>query len=238
MLRHRVEILEALPGLREDVVTEETKDLFIRRGKEKETRPLDHLRNTLAHGGSILHAFPDPQEAIQILQMVEELAQRIWSLVDGREQLWRVYGMTILSWSLPALTILNGTHVSENLALQWPIFGISACNPYDRELSEELNEHRTKRLAAALAKRAANHWIGEGKAIDNTYSEPTVFAEGLDSSTALEFGSRFGQRAIFQVDAKTVSALSCRTGSPIRTWRRYWDDSAGPAIIPKHPTSS
>ena len=185
MLRHRIEILEALPRLRQDVVTEETEDLFLRRGKEKETRPLDHLRNTLAHGGSILHAFSDPEEAIRILQMVEKLAQHIWSLVDGREQLWTAYGLTILSWSLPTPTILNGPQAAENLPLHWPIFGISASNPFDRELSEGLNEQRTQRLALAIAKRARKHWIGEGRAFDDTYSEPTVFGEGLDYNTAL-----------------------------------------------------
>jgi CBS domain-containing protein len=236
MLRHRIEILEALPRLHQDVVTEETRDLFLRRGKEKETRPLDHLRNTLAHGGSILHAFSDPQEAIRILQMVEELAQQVWRLVDGREQLWRAYGMTILSWSLPTPTVLNGSQVAENLPLQWPIFGISACNPFDRELSEGLNDQRTQRLASAIAKRATNHWIGHGKAFDDTYSEPTVFAEGMDYNTALGIGARFGQRAIFQIDAETVSVIACRTGSLIRTWRRHWDDSAGPTIVAMHGT--
>ncbi len=224
MLRHRIQILDALPRLRRDVVTDETEDLFLRRGKEKETRPLDHLRNTLAHGGSILHAFSDPKEAIRILQMIEKLAQQIWSLVDGREQLWMAYGLTILSWSLPTPMVLNGPQAAESLPLQWPIFGISACNPFDRELSEGLNKQRTQRLALSVAKRSTRHWIGEGRAFDDTYSEPTVFVEGLDYSTALGLGARFGQRAIFQIDAESVSAISCRTGVSIRAWRRLWDD--------------
>ena len=231
MLRHRIEILEALPSLHKDVVTEETEDLFVRRGREKETRPLDHLRNTLAHGGSILHAFPDPKEAIEILHMVESLAQRIWSLVDGREQLWRAYGMTILSYSLPTPTILNGPLAADTFPMQWPIFGISACNPFDRELSEKRNEQRTQRLALAVARRATNHWIGDGAALDGTYTEPTVFAEGLDIDTAIGLGTRFGQRAIFRVDAETVAAIVCRTGTAIHTWYRYWDHSAGPTRI-------
>lgn len=234
MLRHRIKILEELPKLRQDVVTEETENLFLRRGKEKETRPLDHLRNTLAHGGSILHAFSDPEEAIRILQMVEKLAQHIWSLVNGREQLWAAYGLTILSWSLPTPAVLNGPQAAENLPLQWPIFGISACNPFDRELSEGLNEQRTQRLALAVAKRATKHWIGKGKAFDDTYSEPTIFGEGLDYSTALGLGARFGQRAIFQIDAETVSVIACRTGASIRAWRRHWDDLTGPMIVTKH----
>jgi hypothetical protein len=145
--------------------------------------------------------------------------------------------MTILSWSLPTATILNGLEVVENLPLQWPIFGISACNPFDRELSEGHNDQRTQRLALAIAKRATNHWIGHGKAFDDTYSEPTVFAEALDYNTALGLGARFGQRAIFQVDAETVSVIACRTGSSIRTWRRHWDNSAGPTIVTIHATS-
>jgi len=231
MLRHRIEILEALPSLHKDVVNEETGDLFARRGKEKETRPLDHLRNTLAHGGSILHAFSDPKEAIEILHMVESLAQRIWSLVEGREQLWNAYGMTILSWSLPTSTILNGPQAADTLSVQWPIFGISACNPFDRELSDNRNEQRTQRLALAIAKRATSYWIGDGTAFDRTYSERTVFAEGLNIDTALWLGNTFGQRAIFRVDAESVTAIGCRTGSSIQTWRRHWAHSTGPTII-------
>lgn len=230
MLRHRIQILEALPRLRKDVVTEETEGLFLRRGKEKETRPLDHLRNTLAHGGSILHAFSDPEEAIVILQKVEKLAQRIWRLVDGREQLWAAYGFTILSWKLPTPTVLNGPKAAENGPFKWPIFGISACNPFDRELTVELNEQRTQRLASAVAKRSERYWIGEGGASDGTYSEATVFGEGLECHAALELGARFGQRAIFQVDAETVSAIDCRTGASIRAWRRLWDELTGPVI--------
>lgn len=238
MLRHRIEILEALPILRQDVFAEETEDLFIRRGKEKETRPLDHLRNTLAHGGSILHAFSDPEEAIRILQMVEKLAQHIWSLVGGREQLWAAYGLTILSWSLPTATILNGPQAVESLSLQWPIFGISACNPFDRKLSEGFNEQRTQRLALAVAKRSIRHWIGEGRAFDDSYSEPTVFGEGLVYNDALELGVRFGQRAIFQIDTETVSAIACSTGDVIRAWRRHWDDLTGPQTIANHAANS
>lgn len=234
MLRHRIEILEALPRLREDVVTDEAEDLFLRRGKEKETRPLDHLRNTLAHGGSILHAFSDPEEAIRILQKVEKLAQHIWSLVDGREQLWAAYGLTILSWKLPTQTVLNGPQAAETMPLKWPIFGISACNPFDRELTEALNERRTQRLASAVAKRSTSHWIGEGRAFDNPYSEPTVFGEGLDFHAALGLGARFGQRAIFQIDAETVSVIDCRTGASIRAWRRLWDELCSPVIAIKH----
>lgn len=231
MLRHRIEIVEALPRLRKDVVTDKTGELFLRRGKDKETRPLDHCRNTLAHGGSILHAFSDPEEAIRILQMVETLAQHIWSLVDGREQLWAAYGSTILSWSIPTQTVLNGPQAAESLPLQWPIFGISACNPFDRELPEGLNEQRTQRLALAIAKRSTRHWIGEGRAFDDSYTEPTVFGEGLDCNTAIALGARFGQRAIFQINADTVSVITCHTGVAIRTWRRLWDDFPSTTIV-------
>jgi hypothetical protein len=176
MLRHRIQILDALPRLRQDVVTDETEDLFLRRGKEKETRPLDHLRNTLAHGGSILHAFSDPEEAIRILQTIEKLAQQIWSLVDGREHLWAAYGLTILSWSLPTPIVLNGPQAAENLPLQWPIFGISACNPFDRELSDGLNEQRTQRLALAVSKRSTR----TGSAREGLLMTPTLSQRFLE----------------------------------------------------------
>jgi hypothetical protein len=174
---------------------------------------------------------------MRVLQMVEKLAQHIWSLVDGREQLWAAYGLTILSWSLPTPTFLNGPLAAVNLSLQWPIFGISACNPFDRELSEGLNDQRTRRLALAVAKRTTSYWIGEGRAFDDTYSEPTVFCENMDCSTALGLGTRYGQRAIFQIDEETVSVIACRTGEIIRAWRRHWDDLTGPMIVLKHPVN-
>jgi hypothetical protein len=182
--------------------------------------------------------------------MVEKLAQNIWSLVDGREQLWAAYGLTILSWQLPTQIVLNGPQAAENIPLKWPIFGISGCNPFDRELSTDLNERRTQRLASAVAKRSTRHWIGEGRARGDTYSEPTVigeggadgdtyseptvFGEGLDYNAALGLAARFGQRAIFRIDADTVSAIDCRTGASIRAWLRIWDDWTGPVIATKH----
>jgi hypothetical protein len=232
MLRHRIEVLEALPDLRADVVTTDAEELFVRRRKEKESRPLDHLRNTLAHGGSLLHAFPDPEDALNVLHKVESLATRIWQLVvDGREQLWKAYGRTILSWAAPTPVNLNGPHAAKSLPMTCPIFAISACNPFDRKLSETRNNERTARLASAVSKVASKHWTGRGDAVDGSYSESTVFAEGLDIETALEIGMRFGQRAIFRIDVESVSVLICSNGLSSHTWRRCWDHSNSPTLV-------
>ncbi len=232
MLRHRIEVLEAHSDLWADVVAKDTEDLFVRRGKKKESRPLDHFRNTLAHGGSLLHAFPDPEDALNVLHMVEALATRIWQLVvDGREQLWNAYGRTILSWDAPSPALLNGPNAVENQQVTFPLFGISACNPFDLRLSDQRKQERTARLASTLAKVGLKHWIGRGEAIDGTYSEPTVFAEGLDTERALELGRMFGQRAIFRIDVESVSVLICRNGLSSHTWLRLWDRSDGPTLV-------
>lgn len=118
------------------------------------------------------------------------------------------------------------------------VFGHTRAGPCFLFQESRLNEQRTQRLALAVAKRSTKHCIGEGRSSDDTYSELTVFSEGLDYNTALELGGRFGQRAVFQIDAETVSAVACRTGKPIRTLRRHWDDLTGPEIITYHAGNS
>ena len=40
------------------------------------------IRDTLAHGGGLLHARPDPVEAIQLLNDVRGFAEKVWTLAD------------------------------------------------------------------------------------------------------------------------------------------------------------
>jgi hypothetical protein len=43
---------------------------------------MTRLRDTLAHGGGLLHARPDPVEAIQLFDEVRRFAERVWALAE------------------------------------------------------------------------------------------------------------------------------------------------------------
>jgi len=169
--------------------------------------------------------------------MIERLAERIWSLVKGREQLWEAYRMTILSLQSTTQTIiLNGPEAADTSSLPWPIFAISALNPFDRELSDRSkDDERTERLLKVIAKKSTAYWVGKGAAYKDLaseeheeYVEKTIFAAGLNESTAVKLGKRFGQRAIFMINSETVSGIECQSGSTVRTWLRHWDGPKGP----------
>ena len=44
---------------------------------------LRHLRNTLAHGGGLLHAEPDPLRAVELFKRIRYFAEGLWRLAAG-----------------------------------------------------------------------------------------------------------------------------------------------------------
>jgi hypothetical protein len=46
-------------------------------------KTVTRLRDTLAHGGGLLHAKPDPVEAIQLFDDVRAFADRVWDLAEA-----------------------------------------------------------------------------------------------------------------------------------------------------------
>jgi hypothetical protein len=42
-----------------------------------------HLRNTLAHGGGLLHAEPDPLHAVELFEGIRHFAEGLWRLAQG-----------------------------------------------------------------------------------------------------------------------------------------------------------
>jgi hypothetical protein len=48
----------------------------------KWARTLTDLRDTLAHGGGLLHARPDPVQAIELFDEARSFAERVWRLAD------------------------------------------------------------------------------------------------------------------------------------------------------------
>ena len=75
MLNQRLDLLAACPGALADLGFSSRKDF--KKWKER----LRGLRDTLAHGGGLLHAEPDPLHAIGLFEAVRSFADRVWGVV-------------------------------------------------------------------------------------------------------------------------------------------------------------
>lgn len=78
MLHQRLSLLGKSPGLCVDL------GFDTKRSYAQWAKSVTRLRDTLAHGGGLLHVRPDPVEAIQLFDEVRGFAERIWALADPR----------------------------------------------------------------------------------------------------------------------------------------------------------
>jgi CBS domain-containing protein len=77
MLHHRLALLGKAPGVCSDLGYES------KRGFASWAKSLTRLRDTLAHGGGLLHALADPVEAIELFDDVRLFAERVWGVADA-----------------------------------------------------------------------------------------------------------------------------------------------------------
>lgn len=73
MLRDRLDLLEKCPGVEDLGFLSKTQ---YRKWKEKVTG----VRNSLAHGGTLLHAQPDPVSAIDVFADIRSFMQETWDI--------------------------------------------------------------------------------------------------------------------------------------------------------------
>lgn len=91
---------------------------------------------------------------------------------------------------------------------------LTACNPMDRQLSNEENESRTTRLRKILQQEGHDHYDITGCSPDLTHQEPG-FAVSVPMSTALSLANEFRQLAIYWVESDQVALISCVTSESI-----------------------
>lgn len=194
-----------------------------RRSFDNATGGIVALRNTLAHGRSILGFTPDLQGAMQRIRLLEHLMQRVRDLLADREHVWDVFAATqIVELSSHGPVVWAGAEAGP-LSLVAPVHVISAQNPREQVLSTDENKMRHRLLFDYLSLYTpafALHEV-EASSTQGSWSESSWATAGLDREAALAIARRFQQRAIFELTESTVSVIDAE-GAIRRQTSRKW----------------
>ncbi len=98
-----------------------------------------------------------------------------------------------------------------------PIFVMTAYNPGGEERDQAANDADEAVLEAELRSLGLHYWPAVGSSPDASWSEPGVAVAGLDRSRACDFGNRYGQLAVYELDADHVHVVQCTDGRLVRT---------------------
>lgn len=82
----------------------------------------------------------------------------------------------------------------DNNAFTWAY--VSACNPYSIKISDSENQKRHEILMEQVKNRGWRFLEGEGRAMDRTWAEKSLFILDISKKEALELAQQFEQNAI------------------------------------------
>jgi hypothetical protein len=167
---------------------------------ERATGGLVALRNHLAHGRSILTLSNRPAEAVERIQGLEELTGSVRRLLDDRAHVWDAFASTEIMGLDDAPVIWAGRGATA-LPLPEPVHVITAQNPHERVLEDNVNNERHQLLHHYLEMRFPNAELEEvvGRSSSGPWAEASWAISGLTRPEALAIAQRFQQRAIFEL---------------------------------------
>jgi PAS domain-containing protein len=101
---------------------------------------------------------------------------------------------------------------ANSLPINTPAYVISAQNPYEQFLGADENKRRTKILGEFLkvnpSVTALARVLGRSADPDATWAEESWAVSGLKRAEALEIGSIFQQRAIFELTDNEIITIA------------------------------
>lgn len=98
---------------------------------------------------------------------------------------------------------------------------VTAHNPGSVQLSDDENRQRHDELLATLKSSGYSTAAASGQGLDGNWPpETSVAIRDIDTATAIEFGRRFGQLAIFRLGHDHIEVLDCESGE-VRSARRF-----------------
>jgi len=141
--------------------------------------------------------------------------------MNGVEQLYDLYADAIIECEIDGQArCLRGPH-PDPLPDRGSIFVLSACNPGGVSRDHELNEAAEARLERDLAAVGLTVWPAVGRSHDAAWSEPGVAVARLSRDQACEYGTRYGQLAVFELTADDVHVVRCHDAQIVRTRPRH-----------------
>lgn len=132
---------------------------------------------------------------------------------ERKDGLWTVCDRTVVEIEFNASTVRVGPDtapVPATLLDRGACHVITAWNPDGELRPEPENSAAHERLVGELESIGARWVPATGSARDGSWSEPGVCAFGLGRERAVELGARYGQLAIFEVNAAGLAVIPCR----------------------------
>ncbi len=174
------------------------------------------MRNDVAHGRALLNGRLAPDKTLERLIEFDKLGDRLWHEVLERSDVWDKYAATQCSVWLDGKRVL----VQDARArLPNRFWMLSAQNPFERILTDEINHQRHQALIDDLKWRDALFAEGIGKAPgDDGWSETMAVARGIDRTTACEISRRYGQRSVFEFEGEVFRVVEVESGQVRREW--------------------
>lgn len=178
---------------------------------EKRTSRLVSMRDDLAHGRTILHR-RDAESAIQAFVDARTLADELWTVVTEGGQPWSDYLQTTICRIGRGRRPLAGRNPATAWPWAAPVHVLTAWNPSSIVRPKAANDAANKELEALLRKRGLDTERVIGRADDRSWSEESLLVAGMSRSEAAELGCRFGQLAIFELDAEEMRVVRASDG--------------------------
>jgi hypothetical protein len=182
----------------------------------KRAESITGLRNTLAHGGTMLDG-RSPERAIELVEDIRRLTEGLWRLVDRQGPLIDRYAATVIRQRGRGRWPLTGVSATRRLPFPAPVHVLTAWNPASRWRSDAANRAANQELHRVLTGRGLDPTPVFGAYEDGSSGEESLLVCGLRRSEAADIGHRFGQVSIFELDEDSVHVISCEDGSVLKT---------------------
>lgn len=223
-LDDRLTLVEKLDGL--------SADLGFKSGRMfcAWTRPVKRLRDTLAHGDSLLAAQPDPIAAIDLLTAIRTFAETSWKLVHDRESLFDRFAATTITATLDD----RGIELAGPSAVDWPFdaaaaWVITACNPMGRPQPASQNDQADVALRADLI--SSGHTPIRSAGRTGSWHEKGFLLLGADEEIVLRLARFYAQSSVFQLTADTIEVISTDGRRQAMQPRRQTASASGPPTL-------
>jgi hypothetical protein len=178
---------------------------------DKRTSRLVGIRDDLAHGRSILHR-RDALDAIRTFVDARSLAEELWRVVAETSRLWSKYLHTTISRIGRGRRPVAGRNATATWPWAGPVHVVTAWNPSSIVRPKAVNDAANRELEAVLRERHVDVERVIGRSDDRAWSEESLLVAGLSRAEAAELGCRFGQLAVFELDADEMRVLQASDG--------------------------
>lgn len=162
------------------------------------TNFVNRLRNHIAHGRSILAISESKYSHAMRIEEFDLLLSRIKQLSEERVQVWAAYASTQIvrrtvieeAWTGDSAISLPGGD---------PMIVLTAANPHEEVLGQQVNDERNRELLNVLRQRGYDPIPVEGRSSCGRWKEDSFAIQGMTRAEAGDLCRMFRQRAFFEI---------------------------------------